>query len=217
MNAPEHLNPDETALLLDASRTLRLWTQGDLRHDVLTTPICFAPASDGRLIASVTANMLQAEDCAIALPDEHAPAIELAVTLEEFEAIGGAEANSDRWRIYHGEPPHSRWAMIEFDVIRFQDTILDGPSLKRPNPLASMEPRLCGLLNREHRDDVRNLMQHELNLEPDDPRVVGIDPLGLDIRNRFSVVRISLDTPITDPATAETELLDRIKNLRPGQ
>jgi hypothetical protein len=211
----EHLDPDEATLLLEASRTLRLWTQGDLRHDELTTPIRFAPASDGRLIASVTPNMLQAADCALALPDEHAPAMELAITLEEFEALGGAEANSDRWRIYHGEPPHSRWAMIEFDVIRFQNTILDGPSLKKPNPLASMEPRLCGLLNREHRDEVRSVMQHELNLEPDDPRVVGIDPLGLDIRNRFSVVRIDLDTPIKDPAIAEVELLNRIRASRP--
>lgn len=192
-----------------------MWTQGDLRHDELTTPIRFAPAPDGRLIASVTANMLHAEDCALALPDEHSPAMELAITLEEFEAIGGAEANSDRWRIYHGEPPHSRWAMIELDVIRFQNIILDGPSLKKPNPLASMEPRLCGLLNREYHDELRCVMQHELNLEPQDPRVVGIDPLGLDIRNRFSVVRITLDTPITDPATAERELLDRIKASRP--
>ena len=78
-----------------------------------------------------------------------------------------------------------------------------------------MEPRLCGLLNREHRDEVRSVMQHELNLEPDDPRVVGIDPLGLDIRNRFSVVRIDLDTPIKDPAIAEVELLNRIRASRP--
>lgn len=213
MERPEHLDSDPSAVLLDAAITLRMWTRGDLRHDALTTPIRFVPIPDGRLVASVSAGMLAAVDCALAVPDEQAPAMELAVTLEAFEATGAAESDGDRWRIYHGDPPHSRWAAMGLDAVRFRGSIIDGPALQQPNPLASVEPRLCGLLNREHRDEVRDLMKRALGLQSEDPRVVGIDPLGLDIRNRFDVVRIAFTTHLTDPATAEAEVLAAVREL----
>ena len=216
MACPEDIDPDPTIILRDAAATLRMWTRGDLRHDELTTPIRFVPASDGRLVASVTAGILAAEDCVLALPDEQSPAMELTVTLSAFEATGAAEADSDRWRIYHGDPPHSRWAAVELEAARFRGSIIDGAALQHPNPLASVEPQLCGLLNREHQDDVRSLMKRELDLDSEDPRIVGIDPLGLDIRNRFDVVRIGFAAEITDPATAEAVVRAAVKGSGSG-
>jgi hypothetical protein len=188
-----------------------MWTRGDLRHDELTTPVRFVPASDGRLVAAVTAGILAATDCALAMPDEHAPAMELTVTLDELEATGAAEAETDRWRIYHGNPTHSRWAAMTLEAARFQGSIIDGDALQRSNPLASIEPRLCGILNREHHDAVRTTMQRELGLEPEDPRVVGVDPLGLDIRNRFDVVRVCFREELADPSTAEADVLKAVR------
>lgn len=206
MALPEDIEPDEASILRHAAVTLRTWTRGALWHDGLTTTIRVVPASDGRLTASVTAGMLTATNCSLRMPDELAPAIELTVSLSELDATGAAEADADRWRIYHGDPPHSRWAAIALEAARFQDVIIDGDALRHPNPLASIEPRLCGLLNREHQADVRDLMRRELGLSSEDPRVVGIDPLGLDIRNRFDVVRIGFAEDVTDPATAEARV-----------
>jgi len=195
----------EAALL-----ALRRWTRGDLRHDELTTPIRFAVAPDGRLIAAVSANMLAAGDSALSIPDETEPQLELSVTLLGFEAIGGAESNSDRWKIYHGTPPHGKWALLDIDMARFRGAILDGDCLQQANPLAGTEPRLCGLLNREHLGKVHATLRSVLGVEAEDPRVVGLDPLGLDIRNRFDVVRLEFPEPITDPALAEQTVLSFI-------
>lgn len=212
MSTPDEFQIGEQELLAEAAKSLRSWTSGDLRHDDLTTPIRFAAAPDGRLIAAVTAGMLSAMDCALALPDEHAPSMELTVTLEEFEAVGGAESHSDRWKIYHGAPPNPRWAMIELDAARFQGHIIDGAALQVPNPLAASEPRLCGLLNREHLEGVKGAMARVLEVNAEDPRVVGVDPLGLDIRNRFDVVRLPFATPMTDPCTAESAILHHVSH-----
>ena len=198
----ELANFPEAALL-----ALRRWTRGDLRHDELTTPIRFAIAPDGRLIAAVDADMLAAGDCALSIPDETEPQLELSVTLLGFEAVGGAESNSDRWKIYHGTPPHGKWALLDIDMARFRGAILDGDCLQQTNPLAGTEPRLCGLLNREHLDKVHATLRSVLGVEAEDPRVVGLDPLGLDIRNRFDVVRLEFPEPITDPALAEQTVL----------
>ena len=47
-------------------------------------------------------------------------------------------------------------------------------------------------------------------------RIVGIDPLGLDIRNRFDVVRIGFAAEITDPATAEAVVRAAVKGSGSG-
>ena len=41
------------------------------------------------------------------------------------------------------------------------------------------------------------------------PRLVGVDPLGFDVRGRFQVARIPIDTPMIDAQAAR----DRIESL----
>jgi len=200
------------SIIDDARTTLRSWTQADLRHDDTTTPVRFAPAPCGRLVISVSAAMLEALDCAMAIPDEANPAIELGVTLSPFEAIGGAESNSDRWKIYHGTPPWGSWALAEIDMARFRGAIIDGEAFHLANPLAAIEPRVCGLLNREHHALVSKTISRRLDIEAADPRVVGIDPMGLDVRHTFDVVRIAFESPLTDPATAADAILSFVSD-----
>ena len=198
---------NEADLLQGARDTLRMWTQSDLRHDDLVSPVKYVTAPCGRLILNVSAEMLDAVDCAMHIPDEHSPAIELSVTLDEFEAIGGAESNSDRWKIYHGAPEAARWAIVDIDMARYRGAILDGDAIRLANPLAAVEPRICGLLNREHAEDVRSRISTTLQMEPEDPRVVGVDARGLDIRNRFDIVRMPFPTTIDNPAEAQEKIL----------
>jgi hypothetical protein len=197
-------------LLAQARRTIRAWTAGDLRHDALTTPLKYAPAPCGRLIAPVNGAMLEAVDCALAIPDEHSPSLDMAVSLAEFEPLGAAESNSDRWKIYHGVPPFPRWALIDIDMARFQGAILDGSALQHSNPLAAVEPRVCGSLNRGDERVLPAAIERCLGVQVESPRAVGLDPLGLDIRTRFDVLRINFPTPLPDPATAEAAVLSWI-------
>jgi hypothetical protein len=37
-----------------------------------------------------------------------------------------------------------------------------------------------------------------VSLDVEDPRLVGVDPLGFDVRGRFDVVRLPADPPISD-------------------
>ncbi|MDP7029415.1 MAG: hypothetical protein QF733_04255 [Phycisphaerales bacterium] len=193
-----------------ATATLHAWSRGDLRHDAASTPIRYVLTPDGRPAAAVSSDMLQAVDCALAIPEEGEAQLELSVTLREFEPLGGGESNSDRWKIYHGTPPHPLWAMFDIDMARFRGAILDGEAVVRPNPLAAVEPRLCGLLNREYAPRVLTTIQSQLGISPEKPRVVGVGATGLDVRNRFDVVRLDFPAPITDPAIAERAILDWI-------
>jgi hypothetical protein len=193
-----------------ALEALRNWTSGLLRCDDIVHPIKYVIAPDGRLVTPVTKDMLEAVDCALIIPDDDSPTIELAVTLEPFDRIGGAESNSDRWRIYHGDPPHNRWALIELDMARFDGCILDGSAVQQPNQLAAVEPRICGLLNREHLTNLHQAVQTMLQLDLEDPRVVGLDPTGLHVRARFDIVRLPFEVSIDSPANAEQSVLDFI-------
>ena len=73
--------------------------------------------------------------------------------------------------------------------------------------LADLEPTLCGELNRNRVDQVRTTILQCLEIEAEDPRVVGIDPRGIDIRSRFDVLRLTLDTPVIDPEMAKDTIL----------
>ena len=191
-----------------AIEALRNWTSGQLRCDDIVYPIKYVIAPDGRLVTPVDRTMLEAVDCGLAIPDDDSPTIELAVTLEAFDRVHGAESNSDRWKIFHGNPPHQRWAMIDLDMARFGGCILDGLAVQQPNPLAAVEPRICGLLNREYLEVLRHHLTRVLSLDVPDPRAVGLDPTGLHVRARFDIVRLTFSKPIEDPAQAESQVLE---------
>lgn len=204
--------PSEQETAQAAIETLRNWTSARLRCDDIVYPIKYVIAPDGRLVTPIDRSMLEAVDCGLAIPDDDSPSIELAVTLEAFDNAHGAESNSDRWKIYHGAPPYQRWAMIDLDMARFHGFILDGMAVQQPNPLAAVEPRICGLLNREYLDTLRQHLANTLSLDVPDPRAVGLDPTGLHIRARFDIVRLTFPKPIDDPANAEREALQFIQN-----
>ena len=51
------------------------------------------------------------------------------------------------------------------------------------------------------------MVRSRLNIEPVDPRVVGVDPGGVDVRNRFDIVRVPFSEAIEDPAVAVDRVL----------
>ena len=154
--------------------------------------------------------MLLSTDCALYLPEEpedrEDDVIQLMVTLERFDEQGSDGRLADRWRIYHGEPEDVRWATMTVDFCKFGEYAFDGEALMWPNPFADLEARLCRAVNESRVDELRSLVLRVNETEIEEPRLVGVDPLGIDVRGRFEVTRVAFDVEIADPAEAEPTL-----------
>lgn len=180
--------------ILPAIAFLRGNLSGLLRFDTEYMPIRIVIAPDGRLIASVMESMLRSTDCALHLPEEpedgEDDVIQLMVTLDRFEESGPDGILADRWRIYHGDPPDVRWATMTVDFCKFRDLAIDGEVMMPANPLADEEPAICRRFNQAPGHDLRDLVVREARIELEDPKIVGVDSLGFDVRGRFEIVRV---------------------------
>ncbi len=187
---------DELDLIEDAYRFLKSQTTGDMRFDEHYRPLRYVIGPAGRIVAPVMTAMLQAQETVLFVPEVLEGAMELLVTITEFEADGPEGALTDRWRIYHGEPEDVYWAFLDLDAVRFHNSVIDGNVLVRPNPLADDEARICREVNAEHREDLKRVCDVIFHAEVADPYLVGVDPQGFDVRRRFDVLRIDAPQPI---------------------
>lgn len=186
----------------EAYRFLRSHLSGRIRFDGERVEIRVAPTPDGHLVAPVMVAMLRAVDVAIELPDDSDESIVLQVTLEQITEEGPDGALCDRWCFYHGEPPDVRWAKVQVDAARYRGYFIDGQALARPNPFAAQEPALCKELNAQCREAVIAAAAadasggHRLV----DPKVVGVDPWGIDARAQVGIARIPAEPPLGAPS-----------------
>lgn len=185
---------------------LRANDRGDLRFDEHLRPVRYAIAPDGRLILSVMVAMLEAVDCVLNVPALGEDAMELHLSLEAFEEHGPRGGLADRWRIYHGEPEDVRWATGAIETARYGGLVIDGEALMIANPLAPDEPRLIRAINGRAPESLRGLARRMRGVEIENPRAVGIDPGGIDLRARFGIVRLPLPRPMPNAAAAEREI-----------
>ena len=189
---------------------------GLIRFDTEYLPIRIVFAEDGRIVAPVMESMLMSTDCAIYLPEEPQQSddeiAQIMVTLHRFEETGPEGNLADRWRIYHGEPEDVRWAVMTPDFCKFGGFAFDGEAVMQPNPLASVEPAICREVNAGREEALRRAVLAEAEIEMESPRLVGVDPLGFDIRGRFQVARITSKEPLADEQVAR----DRIESLLEG-
>lgn len=185
---------------------LRANSTGDLRFDEHLRPVRYVVAADGRLVAPVMVAMLQSMDTVLFVPDCAENATEVQVTLEPFDEHGPDGGLCDRWRIYHGEPDDVRWARLDIDAARFEGAVIDGQALVRPNPLAPDEPQLCTEMNKRPGGMLHLLCLHLAGTRLKQPVMVGIDPLGVDVRGTFQVFRLPAPEPMNTPDDARRVL-----------
>ena len=197
---------DERQAAKDAYRFLRSHTTGDLRFNERFRLLRYVIGPDGRLVAPVLPAMLEATYTALFVPEDIDSAMELLVSLTEFEPDGPFGALTDRWRIYHGDPEDMQWASIHLDTARFQEQVIDGEALVQANPLAEDEARLCRQINDDHRAELRQVCQVIAHAQVEDPMLVGVDRLGFDVRRRFDVLRVDAPRPMNTAADAELVL-----------
>ena len=77
------------------------------------------------------------------------------------------------------------------------------------NPIAEEEPAICRGFNESDGDDLRRLVLQRVEVELEDPKIVGVDSLGFDVRGRFEIARIDFEDLVdsSDAARAAIESL----------
>ena len=185
---------------------LRGHLEGLIRFDENVLPIKFVVEPEGRIVAPVMVAMLTAGDTVLHLPDEEEHSMHVMVTLESFEEQGRDGGLADRWRIYHGEPEDVRWAIMHIDAVRLDGVFYDGDALLVPNALHRIEPAVCRWANQSMIDGMRSACLEQKRIELNEPMMVGVDPLGFDVRGRFEVVRLDVEGQIHDEESARSAL-----------
>ena len=185
---------------------LRGHLEGLIRFDENVLPIKVVVDPDGRIVAPVMVAMLTAGDTVLHLPDEGEESMHVMVTLESFEEKGRDGALADRWRIYHGEPEDVRWAIMHIDAARLDGVFYDGDALLVPNVMRASEPAICRWANESLTEGLRAACLGQKRIELNEPRMVGVDPLGFDVRGRFDVVRLDVEDQIHDEESARNAL-----------
>lgn len=198
----------------NASRHLRGHSCADIRFEEHFRPLRYVFHQDGRLVAPVMVAMLQAMETVLFIPDVAEDALEMLVTLEEFDEHGSEGAIADRWRIYHGDPPDVRWAIMNIDAGKLAGSVIDGEALTRINPFAVEESRICKHMNQAHGADLKVLALHFAHIEIENPVMVGIDPLGIDIRGQFDVARVNATEAMKTPEDARTILRGMVEAVK---
>ena len=199
---------DSETCIESAYALLRSWTGGLFRFDEHVHSLKFVIAPDGRLVAPVMVAALQTTDTALYIPDDESPALELLVSLEPFHDEGDGAALADRWRFHHGTEEDINWTAMDIDMARFSGMMIDGEAIMRANTFVDDEPMLCRSINQLGPDAIRALCKARLDLDVEDPVIVAVDPLGVDVRARFDILRLPFGTPIEDP----DRVLDIVRN-----
>ena len=195
------------AIALDhAQDVFRASTEGVLRFGEHSIPFKFVhDPLDGRLVASAPVAALLAADLVLSAPEETDDALQILLSPEEVDE----SAATDRWLVYHGDPPHVRWGSFWIDGVRHGPWVFDGDAIALPNPLHALEPALCKRLNADQ-SGLAALCQRFAGMVVPAPVCVGVDPRGLHVRARFGVVRVRFEEPIESPDHAPGLLDDML-------
>lgn len=197
-------NPEATT---EAISILRRHRKGSLVASDAATIVRFVlDPQSGRVLIPVPREVEDAEQFVLFLPDESDHALQLLL-FPAKEAV--TEAMTDRWRIYHLNPPSVEsgeydpvWRLFVIDTARLHNAVIEGDFLTIPNPLASIEPAMCKALNAD-KARLARLCRAEADLAVETPVCVGIDPEGLHIRTRLGIERVPFDAPLKSADAAK--------------
>ena len=198
----------------NAYRHLRGHSCAEIRFEEHIRHLPYVFHQDGHLVAPVMVAMLQALETVIFVPEATENALEVLVTLDELDEHGPEGAITDRWRIYHGDPPDVRWARMNIDAGKLEGSVIDGSALMRANPFAAEESRICKHMNEDHSAYLRILALHFAHIEIEKPVMIGIDPLGIDIRGRFDVVRVNTTESMQNAEDARAVLKRMVETVK---
>jgi hypothetical protein len=208
------MTDDPTDLL--ALQHLRSHREGVLIADGPATRIRFVIDSiTGRIVFPASHAIIEAAELVLFIPEEqpvNTPELQLLLTRGPLDPA--SDPACDRWQAYHGEPRLTRWAACSIDSAKFQGQVVDGEIFNRQSVLRKAEPALCRSLNADPAR-LAALCSTRSGVVPREPRAVGVDELGIDVRARFGILRIPFDRAAADQQDAERLIQDLLESTGP--
>ncbi|HYF15542.1 MAG TPA: hypothetical protein VD971_10780 [Phycisphaerales bacterium] len=178
-------------------RRLRQHHEGILSFGELVEPVRFVldPAS-GQPVLPVPYSALGYDSVVLFAPDDGLDNPEcLQVTAAPQEIDPNREEACDRHGAYFGKPAHVRWARLLVESVKRLDEVVDGDLIRLANPLRSAESELCRAANADPAK-LAAACERMLGVKPAEPKAVGVDPWGIDVRARFGVARLEFPEPV---------------------
>jgi len=207
---PDHPAPHPAAIFL------RTYCDALLRVDDRLERVRYVvdPRS-GSPVLPVLQDVLEAETVTLHIPDdglEHSDALHILARPLTVDA--GTHPAPDRYLICLGPPRQrgaSAWMTLTSPTAKFRGQMVETAELFIPNPFAATEGRACSTTNKtplalRPACDRAGFTPAQLP----DPRLVGLDPWGADIRAPLGIVRVDW----SGSPTASIE--DSLRRLREG-
>ena len=159
----------------------------------------FVIAADGTLAAPLSFEVACPCEATLVLPDRANDFMQLRVTVEETQAHGPYAAAVERWRNYYGAPDVDKRVRMSINVAQFRGHKIVKSELAMWNPLAASEVLICEEVNDPgYRDILCAAASAVAGRDVADPRIVGVDPFGFDVRTAGGVVRLGAEFGIAD-------------------
>ena len=143
----------------------------------------------GHPVMAVQPDLLEQDALTLHVPDDDDLALQM---LGRPVALDPAvDARCDRFLICLGTPRgrnQRSWMMLEIDQVRFMGDVIEASEVVQPNPFAAGQAAACRRVNA----DIASLRRacQTAGASVESPSLVGIDPLGADVRAPFGLVRI---------------------------
>jgi hypothetical protein len=194
----------DAASPLSFLRSLRRHHQGVLRvgdDDVLTVRFVLQPSS-GQPVLPVPPRVFAESDCVLCLPDDaldNPDCLQLLGTVESVDA--NREPACDRWLASFGKAPNATWGLLRVRTAKRLTDVLDGGLVCLANPLAREEGALCKRCNAQPQALAR-ACDRQLHVRADKPFAVGVDALGIDVRQAFGLSRLEFTAPVANASEA---------------
>lgn len=197
MTTPHHPsdhNPDNhDQAVLALCRCIRLHRRGVLVADGSIFQVRFVfDGRDGSIVMPVDRQAAQADQLVLWIPEDSFDAAQLLLCAQAEPD----EQARDRYLAYHGQPKATAWLGLGIECARQGDAVVDGSEVTAPNSLARDEFAMCKALNLRL-DQVQAVCARRRGVQVVDPRVVGVNQHGIDVRARFGIVRLELDQEAT--------------------
>jgi hypothetical protein len=179
-------------------RLIRRFTEGTLVFGDRAAPAKFVvDGACGRVVLPVEPPAADFAEFTLHVPDEQGEVVHLQLHPAPI-ARPEAEEAVDRWAAYHGRSARTTWVRCGIEAGKGDGRVFDGSELTRPNTLrGSAEAKIVRSLNADL-ERVAGACERVCRVKVADPRVVGVDPLGFDVRARFGVVRMEFEVAAAD-------------------
>jgi hypothetical protein len=158
------------------------------RRNIVIDPV------SGEFVAALPPSLEDADSVVLHVPDESRGSLQLMAECRELDA--NRDASCDRLLIYHGRAEGAKFAAMRPIDVKWALGRVQIENFLLSSPLAKDEPRLCRLLNADT-NALGALVLKLSGRSTIEPKVVGVDALGLDVRTRTGVVRVEFATPLT--------------------